>query len=94
MTDRLHNSANSTIGGIKQTVGNTVGNPELAAKGAAQKAHAETAQQAADAKTHAEGYGNQIKGRAQQVAGSVTNDHTLQAQGHANEAKGTAQRNI
>ncbi|KAG0325984.1 hypothetical protein BG000_001579, partial [Podila horticola] len=89
---RLHNTANSTIGGMKQSVGNTIGNPELAARGAAQKAHAESTQHAADAKTHAEGLGNQIKGHAQQVAGSLTSDHSLQAKGHANEAKGDVQR--
>ncbi|KAF9387573.1 hypothetical protein CPB97_002354 [Podila verticillata] len=94
MTDRLHNTANSTLGGMKQTVGNAIGNPDLAATGAAQKAQAETAQQAADAKTHASGLGNQVKGHAQQAAGSVTNDPTLEAKGHANQAKGNVQRNV
>ncbi|KAF9325539.1 hypothetical protein BG006_010990, partial [Podila minutissima] len=88
------NTASSTIGGMKQTIGNTIGNPDLAAKGAAQKAHADTAQQAADARTHAEGLGNQIKGQAQQVAGAVSNDYSLEAQGHANKAKGDVQRNV
>ncbi|KAG0037502.1 hypothetical protein BGZ82_002414 [Podila clonocystis] len=94
MTDRLQNTANSTIGGVKQSVGNATGNSDLAARGAAQKAHADTNQRAADAKTHAEGFGNQIKGHAQQVAGSVTNDQSLQAKGHANQAKGDVQRNV
>ncbi|KAF9298553.1 hypothetical protein BGZ74_009330 [Mortierella antarctica] len=94
MSERLQNTANSTIGGMKQSIGNTLGNSELAAKGAAQKAHADTAQHAADARTHAEGLGNQIKGHAQQVAGSVTNDHSLEAKGHANQAKGDVQRNV
>ncbi|KAF9394318.1 hypothetical protein CPC16_011712 [Podila verticillata] len=91
---RLQNTANSTIGGLKQSLGNATGNSDLAATGAAQKARADTAQQAADAKTHAEGLSNKIKGQAQQAAGSVTNDHSLQAQGHANQAKGNVQRNV
>ncbi|KAG0337264.1 hypothetical protein BG004_007713, partial [Podila humilis] len=90
----LQNTANATVGGMKQSLGNAVGSTDLAAKGAAQKAQAETAQSAADARTHADGMGNSLKGHAQQVAGSLTNDHSMQAKGHANQAMGDVQRNV
>ncbi|KAF9913533.1 hypothetical protein BX616_009906 [Lobosporangium transversale] len=92
MSDRLSNAANSTIGGAKQAIGETIGNPNLAASGAAQKTQADTAQAAAQAKTHAEGLGDQIKGRAQQVVGSATGDRELQTKGHANEFEGDIER--
>ncbi|KAG0286133.1 hypothetical protein BGZ97_007544, partial [Linnemannia gamsii] len=66
MTDRISNTANSYIGGVKQTIGETVGNNSLAASGAQQKAQADAAQKAADAKTHAEGVGHKIQGEVQQ----------------------------
>ncbi|KAF9952653.1 hypothetical protein BGZ72_006017 [Mortierella alpina] len=94
MTDRLQNTANSYIGGAKQTVGNAVGNSSLAAEGAAQKAHAETSQKAADAKTHAEGLGNTIQGNIQKTVGAAVGNHTLEAKGHANVARGEVQKNI
>ncbi|KAF9202065.1 hypothetical protein BGZ49_007749, partial [Haplosporangium sp. Z 27] len=55
MTERLSNTANSYIGGAKQTLGQAIGHENLAASGAEQKAKADAAQAAADAKTHAEG---------------------------------------
>ncbi|KAF9940464.1 hypothetical protein BGZ75_003819 [Mortierella antarctica] len=94
MTDRLQNSANSAIGGAKQSIGNALGNSSLAAKGAAQKAHAETDQKATDAKTHAEGLGNTIQGNIQKTFGAAVGNHTLEAKGHANVARGEVQKNV
>ncbi|KAF9921898.1 hypothetical protein FBU30_008041 [Linnemannia zychae] len=53
MTDKLTNSANAYIGAAKQAIGNTFGNPTLAASGAQQQAQAEAAQNIAHKKTHA-----------------------------------------
>ena len=53
MTERLSNTANSYVGAAKQTVGETLGYPGLAADGAAQKSQADNAQKIADAKTNA-----------------------------------------
>ncbi|KAF9354519.1 hypothetical protein BGX26_007655 [Mortierella sp. AD094] len=94
ISDRLSNTADSYIGGTKQTVGQTIGNESLAAGGAEQKSKAETAQAAADAKTHAEGAGHKVGGKAQQAVGSLTGDHSMQARGHANEAQGDIERKI
>ncbi|KAG0284889.1 hypothetical protein BGZ96_010792, partial [Linnemannia gamsii] len=93
MTDRLSNTYNSTVGGAKQTVGNTVGSEQLASSGAQQKAQADAKQSAADAQTHAQGVGNNIKGAAQKVVGGATNDNSMEARGHGNSALGDVQRN-
>ncbi|KAI1292435.1 hypothetical protein EDD11_008732 [Mortierella claussenii] len=94
VTDRLSNTANSTIGGAKQTVGETIGSDNLAASGAQQKTKADAAQAAADAKTHAEGAGHKVQGKVQQVAGSLTGNTATEARGHANEARGDLERNV
>ncbi|KAF9346761.1 hypothetical protein BGX26_001719 [Mortierella sp. AD094] len=92
ISEKLANTANSYIGGAKQTVGETLGYPDLAASGAAQKAQADAAQKAADAKTHLEGIGHTVEGQAEVKIGSLTGDKSMEARGHANEALGAAQR--
>lgn len=94
MTERLSNTANSYIGGAKQTLGQTLGFSDLAANGAAQKAQAETAQRLADTKTHADGLGHKIQGEAQTKVGSLTGDKSMEARGQANEAIGDVRRNV
>ncbi|KAI1320096.1 hypothetical protein EDD11_002068 [Mortierella claussenii] len=92
ITDRISNSVNSTIGGAKQTIGETIGNSNLAASGAEQKSAADARQAAADAKTHAEGVGHKVEGKVQQTVGSVTGNTSQEARGHANEVKGDLER--
>lgn len=94
MTERLSNTANSYIGGAKQTIGQTLGFSDLAANGAAQKAQADAAQRLTDAKTHADGVGHKVEGQAQIKVGSLTGDKSMEARGHANEALGDVQRNV
>ncbi|KAF9150659.1 hypothetical protein BG015_007505 [Linnemannia schmuckeri] len=94
MTDRISNAFNSTVGGAKQSIGETIGNNNLAASGAQQKAQADAAQKAADAKTHAEGVGNKVKGSVQQNVGSMTGNTSMEARGHANEVRGDMKRNV
>ncbi|KAG0045340.1 hypothetical protein BGZ83_009431 [Gryganskiella cystojenkinii] len=94
MTDRLQNTANSYLGGAKQSLGNALGNPNLAAEGASQKAQAETAQRSADAKTHAEGLAHSIEGNIQKTVGSAIGNPTMEAEGHGNIARGAVKRNV
>ncbi|KAG0286131.1 hypothetical protein BGZ97_007542 [Linnemannia gamsii] len=94
MTERIQNTANSYIGGAKQTIGETIGNSNLAASGAQQKAQADAAQKAADAKTHAEGVGHKIQGEVQQNVGSLTGNTSMEARGHANEARSDLERKV
>ncbi|KAG0278371.1 hypothetical protein BGZ95_004158 [Linnemannia exigua] len=44
MTERLQNTTNQYIGAAKETIGQTLGYPDMAADGARQKSQAETAQ--------------------------------------------------
>ncbi|KAG0000652.1 hypothetical protein BGZ79_005642 [Entomortierella chlamydospora] len=90
----LSNTYNSTMGGAKETVGNTIGSQNLESSGRAQKANAQAAQTTQDAQTHAKGVGNTIQGAAQKTAGSATNDTSLESRGHANAAVGDAQRSV
>ncbi|KAF9903365.1 Alpha-ketoglutarate-dependent dioxygenase alkB 7, mitochondrial [Linnemannia zychae] len=92
MTDRISNTFNSAVGGAKQSIGETIGNPNLAASGAEQKAQADAAQKAADAKTHAEGIGHKIQGQVQQTVGSAVGNNSMEARGHANEVRGDLER--
>ncbi|KAF9128475.1 hypothetical protein BG015_004332 [Linnemannia schmuckeri] len=94
MTDRLSNTYNSTVGGAKQTIGETIGNNSLAASGAQQKAQADAAQKAADAKTHTEGIGHKVQGNIQQNVGSLTGNTSMEARGHANEVRGDLERKV
>ncbi|KAK3835251.1 MAG: hypothetical protein JOS17DRAFT_736618 [Linnemannia elongata] len=94
MTDRISNTVNSTLGGAKQTIGENIGNPDLAASGAAQKSQADAAQKAADAKTHAEGIGHKVQGEIQQNVGSLTGNTSMEARGHANEVRGDLERKV
>ncbi|KAG0298990.1 hypothetical protein BGZ98_010367 [Dissophora globulifera] len=92
--EKVTNTANIYIGGAKQSLGETLGNPDLAAAGASQKVYAETAQKVADAKTHAEGLSHSIQGNVQKTAGSLTGDNSLEATGEAKIARGAVERNV
>ncbi|KAG0084209.1 hypothetical protein BGZ93_007309 [Podila epicladia] len=94
MTERMTNTAKQYMGSAKESIGTAIGNPDLAASGAAQKSQAEAAQRMADQKTHAEGIGHTVEGQAQQKVGSLTGDKSMEARGHANEALGDIQRNV
>ncbi|KAF9910575.1 hypothetical protein EC991_006134 [Linnemannia zychae] len=94
ISEKVSNTANSYIGGAKQTIGETIGNSNLAASGAQQKAQADSAQKAAEAKTHAEGLAHKAQGQVQQNVGSLTGNTSQEARGHANEIKGDIQRNV
>lgn len=88
------NSANSLVGGAKQTIGQTLGLPSLAAEGAAQKSSAETQQKVDDANAQVRGAGHELEGKIKQKVGDLTNDHSMKVDGATTEAQGTLQRNV
>ncbi|KAF9128476.1 hypothetical protein BG015_004333 [Linnemannia schmuckeri] len=94
MTDRLANTTNAYIGAAKQAIGNTIGNTTLAANGAQQQSQAESAQKAADAKTHTQGVGHKVEGQVQQNVGSLTGDKSMEARGNATEIRGDLERKV
>ncbi|GJJ72155.1 hypothetical protein EMPS_04512 [Entomortierella parvispora] len=92
MTERMQNVANSYIGAAKQTIGETLGYPDLAASGANQKEQAEANQKMADAKTQLHGVGHSLQGQVEQAVGSFTQDPAMEARGKANITKGDMQQ--
>ncbi|KAG0358289.1 hypothetical protein BC939DRAFT_467611 [Gamsiella multidivaricata] len=94
MTERMSNTLNAYLGSAKQSIGETTGNRELAASGAAQKTQAEESQRLADADTQTKGLGHSFEGQAQEKIGSLTGDKAMQARGVANQALGDAQQSV
>ncbi|KAF9083669.1 hypothetical protein BGX29_002968 [Mortierella sp. GBA35] len=94
VSEKVSNTANSYMGGAKQSIGETIGNNNLAASGAQQKAQAEAAKKAAEAKVHSQGVGHKIQGEIQQNVGSLTGDTSMEARGHANEVRGDLERKV
>ncbi|KAF9351975.1 hypothetical protein BGX34_000250 [Mortierella sp. NVP85] len=94
VTEKIANSANSYIGGAKQTVGEKLGYPELAASGAEQKAQADAKAAAATAKIHTEGAGHKVQGQVEQKVGEVLGDTSMQARGHAHQVRGDIEREV
>ncbi|KAI7818925.1 hypothetical protein BC939DRAFT_461458 [Gamsiella multidivaricata] len=92
--DKITNTASSYIGGAKQTIGETIGNADLAAAGAHQKAHADTSLKIAEAKLQAENLGHSIESNIQKNAGSPAEDKSLEANGRASIALGSTGHNV
>ncbi|KAF9912392.1 hypothetical protein EC991_011084 [Linnemannia zychae] len=92
ISTKVSNTASSYIGGAKQTIGETINNPDLAASGAAQKVQADTAQKVHDAKTEAQGLAHKAGGQAQKASGNVLGDYSLEASGEGNITKGEIER--
>ncbi|KAG0295699.1 hypothetical protein BGZ96_011166 [Linnemannia gamsii] len=94
VSTKVSNTANSYIGGAKQTLGETINNPDLAASGAAQKVQADTAQKFADAKTQAEAAAHKVGGNAQKSTGNILGDYSLEASGEGNITKGDLESRV
>ena len=81
---------NTSVGALKQSVGETVGISSLASSGREQKAAGDAEHAAAEAQEMAESAGEAIKGKANQVFGALTGDNELEAAGRAQHEKGVA----
>ncbi|KAF9923712.1 hypothetical protein BGZ65_008706 [Modicella reniformis] len=66
INEKITNCTNSYMGGAKQSLGEKIDNPELAAAGAAQKNQADAAATVTTSKTQNDGYGHQVLGQTQQ----------------------------
>ncbi|KAG0208723.1 kinesin-like nuclear fusion protein [Mortierella sp. GBA30] len=94
VTEKISNTASSYVGSAKQSVGEKLGLPEMAASGATQKAQADEAQRLADERTRTEGWGHKVEGQAQTKIGSLTGDKAMEARGRANETLGDMKQNV
>ncbi|KAG0318949.1 hypothetical protein BGZ97_003047 [Linnemannia gamsii] len=89
MTERLTNTANQYIGAAKQTIGQTMGYPDMAADGARQKSEAETAQ-----KRTADNSANSIVGGAKQAIGQTLGLPSLAGEGAAQKSNAETQQKV
>ncbi|KAF9935376.1 hypothetical protein FBU30_003166 [Linnemannia zychae] len=87
VSTKISNTTNSYIGSAKQTIGESINNPDLAARGAAQKVQAETAQKLHDAKVEAENAAHKAEGNAHRATGNVLGDYSLEASREGNITK-------
>ncbi|KAG0317948.1 hypothetical protein BGZ97_004618 [Linnemannia gamsii] len=94
ISTKVSNTANSYIGSAKQSIGETIHNPDLAARGAAQKVHADTAQKLADAKKQSEAAAHKVEGHAEKSSGNVLGDYSLEASGEGNISKAELERRV
>ncbi|KAG9007651.1 hypothetical protein FRB90_009313 [Tulasnella sp. 427] len=78
----------STMGSLKETVGNTFGASNMAQRGREQHAHGEAEVKAAKAEGYAEGTTDRMVGKKDSVVGAVTGDTTQQTAGNARQEKG------
>ena len=83
---------NSTVGGIKETVGNVTGITSLAQSGSEQRASGEAEYKLAQTQEYVEGTADRIGGKVDRVLGAVTGDKAKEASGLAQETKGKAQQ--
>ncbi|GJJ75279.1 hypothetical protein EMPS_07637 [Entomortierella parvispora] len=98
---KFSDTISSAIGGAKETFGRAVGNEQLAAEGAAQKAQAQThaantaaQQQAQRTQQHAQGVADNVTGRVKSTVGAATGNTKMEAEGHMQSAAGSARRTV
>ncbi|KAG0315930.1 hypothetical protein BGZ99_007161 [Dissophora globulifera] len=94
MSNKMTGTYNEAVGSAKESLGRTVGNESLAAKGAAQNAEGHAQKTAATTQNKAKGVGNNIEGATQKAVGGATGNKSMEARGHANTALGDVQRNL
>jgi len=85
---------NSTIGTIKQTIGDATGYTDLASAGQKQKKEGDAEYQAAQAEGYVEGVSDRVTGKYDNVVGAVTGDKERQISGQAKHDKGQAQQSL
>ncbi|RXW17519.1 hypothetical protein EST38_g8330 [Candolleomyces aberdarensis] len=84
----------STKGTVKESLGNAVGSTNLQQKGKTEHAAGETEYNAARAKGYAEGTGDRVTGKKDQVVGAVTGDRSQEASGNLRQDKGEAKQEV
>ncbi|KAJ2928243.1 hypothetical protein H1R20_g8858, partial [Candolleomyces eurysporus] len=84
----------STKGTVKESLGNVFGSTNLQQKGKTEHAAGETEYNAARAQGYAEGTGDRITGKKDQVVGAVTGDRSQEASGNLRQDKGEAKQDI
>ncbi|KAG0231798.1 hypothetical protein BGW42_008631 [Actinomortierella wolfii] len=91
MTDKISHTYNTQMGSAKEKVGTMIGNEDLAAAGAEQRARAEAAHQAAMMEKKNEGAQQTLQGEVERRMGRLTDDDDLRQHGAAKVDAGASQ---
>ncbi|KAI9286263.1 hypothetical protein BC943DRAFT_321583 [Umbelopsis sp. AD052] len=81
--NKTNANINSVVGGIKEEVGNLLGNAEMASSGAQQRQKGHTEYEAAKAGEYLEGAGDAVRGKVEGTVGKLVGDE--EAQAHAQQ---------
>ncbi|KAG0201465.1 hypothetical protein BGX28_005718 [Mortierella sp. GBA30] len=92
MSDKLNNTYHSAVGSAKETLGKAIGNEQMAAGGAAEKAKAQTRSNVNQAKQQAQGLGDNVTGRMKSTVGAATGNRSMEAEGHMQSTAGDVRR--
>ncbi|TFK38285.1 hypothetical protein BDQ12DRAFT_666475 [Crucibulum laeve] len=87
---QIHNAK----GSVKETLGKTFNAPHLAQSGRQEQMAGKTEVNAARGQGYAQGTGDCVEGKKDQMVGSITNDRSQQAHGNLQHSKGEAQQNF
>ncbi|KAH8922337.1 hypothetical protein BT69DRAFT_1243255 [Atractiella rhizophila] len=91
---KVNANYNSTVGSIKETVGNLTGLGGLESSGASQRRDGDAEYKAAQAQGYAEGTKDRVGGKVDNVVGAVTGDKSQEMSGQARHDKGETQQEI
>ncbi|KAF9288292.1 hypothetical protein BGZ68_000496 [Mortierella alpina] len=94
MSEKINNALHNAKGAAKETLGRGIGNEQMAAEGAAEKAQAQTRSNVDRAGQQAHGLGDQAAGRAKATFGAATGDKSMEAKGHMQNVSGDARRAV
>jgi uncharacterized protein YjbJ (UPF0337 family) len=86
--NKTNANLNSVTGGIKEEVGNLVGNSNLANSGAEQREAGHTEYQAAKAGEYLEGVGNTVRGKVEGAVGKAVGDQEAQVRAQLMQQEG------
>ncbi|KAJ3285827.1 hypothetical protein HK104_009315 [Borealophlyctis nickersoniae] len=85
-------NANSTAGGIKETIGRVFGSTNTEAEGAAQKHQGNAEVGAAKTQGYTEGAADSFTGNIKKNVGSALGNESMHAHGAATETKGDVKK--
>ncbi|KAF9942352.1 hypothetical protein BGZ75_001648 [Mortierella antarctica] len=94
MAEKINNAFHSAKGGAKESLGRGLGNEQMAAEGAAEKAQAQTRSNVNQAQQQVHGTADNLAGRTKATVGAATGNKSMEAQGHMQSATGDARRAV
>ncbi|RKP39213.1 hypothetical protein BJ085DRAFT_18658 [Dimargaris cristalligena] len=91
---KTHGSTQASMGSAQQKVGETLGNENMQAKGAARNAQGQAEHTQAKNQGYMEGLADKVSGAVKSTFHSMTGNQTAEAADEAQRAKGAANMNI